>query len=227
MSDRPADPTAKVRFVVLIVVLTTLALIASSAHLGGWLTVEGVQDVVSRGGVLSPLLYLVVASALIVAWFPRGLLSMVAGALFGVAMGSVLALLMGTLGAFGGYLLGSKLGHPYLAMKTARRSVRILDFIRRRGFLAVLACRVCPLVPSELISVTSGTTGIRFLHFVAASLLGMAPGAFLYAAFGASLLDQESRWITWSSLAGFGFLTVVTGAFLADLWRKDARATER
>jgi len=131
-------------------------------------------------------------------------------------------MIMGTTGALGGYYLGAKLGHPYVSQKSSGRSVRILDFIERRGFWAVLACRVCPLVPSELISVTSGTTGIPLLHFVTASLIGMAPGAFLYAAFGASLLDPDNQWITWLSLAGFALLTLITGYLLVDLWRKDA-----
>lgn len=218
----PGEAAARARFVTLLVVITLLAQVALWGHLGGWLTAAQVEVVVARGGLLAPLVYLVVASALIVAWFPRFLLSMVAGALFGVSLGSVLALLMGTLGALGGYALGIKLGHPYLSYKATDRSARVLRFVQRRGFWAVLGCRVCPLVPSELISVTSGTAAIPLGHFVAASLLGMAPGAFLYAAFGASLLDPDSRWITWSSLAGFALLTLLTGAFLGDLWRRDA-----
>lgn len=223
MAERPKDPTATIRFVVLIVLLTTFACLALIAHTQGWLTPQGVQAFVARGGFLSPLVYLAVTSVLIMVWFPRSLLSMVAGALFGVSLGSILALLMGTIGALGGYYLGMKLGHPYLVQRTAGRSVRFLEFIQRRGFWAVLSCRVCPLVPTELISVTSGTTGIPLRHFVAASLVGMAPGAFLYAAFGASLLDLESRWITWASLAGFALLTLITGTFLAKLWRMDRR----
>ena len=130
---------------------------------------------------------------------------------------------MATIGSLGGYTLGRNLGLPYLEHKTRGRSVRVIEFIRRRGFWAVLACRVCPLVPSELISVASGTTGIPLLRFILASLLGMAPGAFLYAAFGASLLDPEATWITWGSVAGFALLTLGTVWMLADLWRRDVR----
>jgi uncharacterized membrane protein YdjX (TVP38/TMEM64 family) len=221
-----ADVTAKIRFVILVVMVTLMALLALGAHFGGWLTQDDIHAVVESGGLWSPLIYLVVASLLIVAWFPRVLLSMVAGALFGIGLGAFLALIMGTVGALGGYLLGIKLGHPYLAQKSAKRASKaaaILAFVQLRGFWAVLACRVCPLIPSELISVTSGTTAIPLHHFVGASLLGMAPGAFLYAAFGASLLDPESWWVTWSSVAGFALLTVITGAFLMNLWRRESR----
>ncbi len=186
--------SARARFIFLVVLLTALGVLAVLAHFRGWLTPEDIQELVAAGGAWSPLIYIVVASLLITAWFPRGLLSMVAGALFGTGFGAVLAQNMGSTGAMGGYLLGVKLGHPYLEHRAKDgRSKRIVEFIQRRGFWAVLACRVCPLVPSELISVTSGVTAIPFLHFVAASLIGMAPGAFLYAAFGASLLDPDGR----------------------------------
>lgn len=216
---------ARLRFITLVVLVTGLGALALTAHLAGWLTSEDIQALVEAGGTWSPLVYIVVASLLIVAWFPRSLLSMVAGALFGVSLGAVLALVMGATGALGGYYLGVKLGHPYLAQKAQDgRSRRIVEFIQRRGFWAVLACRVCPLVPSELISVTSGVTAIPLAHFVLASLLGMAPGAFLYAAFGASLLDPEGWTTTVASLAGFALLTLITGYFLVELWRRD-RAT--
>lgn len=214
--------SARLRFIILVVLITVLCVLALLAHFRGWLTPEDIQELVAAGGVWSPLVYIVVASLLITAWFPRALLSMVAGALFGVGLGAVLALLMGTIGAMGGYLLGIKLGHPYLEHRARDgKSKRIVEFIRKRGFWAVLACRVCPLVPSEGISVTSGVTAVRFLHFIAASLLGMAPGALLYAAFGASLLDPEARWLTMATTVGFVVLTLVTGYFLIDLWRKD------
>lgn len=217
-------PHARLRFIALIVLVTIMGLLALAAHLGGWLTPTDIQALVAAGGSLSPLIYLVVASLLIVAWFPRSLLSMVAGALFGAGLGGVLALVMGSAGALGGYTLGVKLGHPYLEQKAREgQSQRIVEFIQRRGFWAVLACRVCPLVPSELISVTSGVTAIPLWHFIVASLLGMAPGAFLYAAFGASLLDPEGWWVTAASIAGFALLTLITGYFLVDLWRRDRR----
>lgn len=223
-AENISERLARIRFILLIVTLATFAVVAFIAHLGGWMTVDGVRQVVDHGGPLSPLVYLVVASVLVVIWFPRGLLSMVAGALFGIGLGSVLALLMGTIGAVGGYVLGLKLGHPFVAQRSSGRGERVLAFIRRRGFWAVLATRVCPLVPSELISVTSGSTNIPLSHFIGASLLGMAPTATLYAAFGASLLDPESRTVTWAALAGFGLLTVITAGFLVDLWRREPRA---
>ena len=40
---------------------------------------------------------------------------------------------------------------------------------------------------------------------------------------GEHIWPAESRWITWSSLAGFMALTIITGIFLARLWRKDSR----
>lgn len=219
-----ADVMVRVRFVVLVVMVIVLGIVALVAHANHWLTVEGLQAMIGRYGIVSPLVYVVVATLLVVAWFPRSLLSMVAGALFGTALGSALALLMGVLSALGGYAMGAALGQAYLDRRATGRSRQIVAFIKRRGFLAVLAGRIFPLFPTELVSVASGTTGIGLGPYTLASTLGIAPGAFLFTAFGASLLDPESRWISWATAAAFLLMTVVASIYMKKLWREDQAA---
>jgi len=218
-----SDRTSKVRFAALVLLLAGLATGVLVAHLGGWLTEEGLSDFVARGGGWAPALYVVISTLLVAAWAPRGLLSVLAGALFGLWLGSILALAMGTLGALIGYGMARGLGRAYVEQRARRTGGRVLRFIRRRGFWAVLACRVCPLVPSELISAASGASAIPFSHFVGATLLGMAPTSILYAAFGSSLLDPDAAAITWGSGGLFLLLTVITGLGLARLWRRDSK----
>ncbi len=220
-------PSPRARFILLIALVSGLGTLTLTAHLQGWLTTEDIRELVAAGGIWSPVVYLLLAPVLLVAWCPRSLLSMVAGALFGVALGGSLALIMGATGSLGSYLLGVKLGHPYLSQKSREGwSQRIVRFIQRRGFWAVVVCRVCPLVPSELISVTSGVTAIPLPRYVAATVLGMAPGAFLYAAFGASLLDPDKWWITVAALGAFVVLALVTGSVMVRLWRTEAISSE-
>jgi uncharacterized membrane protein YdjX (TVP38/TMEM64 family) len=218
------DVTVRVRFVVLVVMVVTLGVFALVAHTDHWLTVEGLQAMIGRYGILSPLVYVVVATLLVVAWAPRSLLSMVAGALFGIGLGSALALLMGVLSAMGGYAMGAALGQAYVDRRVTGRSRQIVEFIRRRGFLAVLIGRIFPLFPTELVSVASGTTGIRLGPYALASTLGIAPGAFLCTAFGASLLDHDSHWISWATAAAFLLMTVVTSIYMKKLWQEDQAA---
>jgi uncharacterized membrane protein YdjX (TVP38/TMEM64 family) len=220
-----ADVAVRVRFAVLVVMVVLLGAGALVAHANDWLTVEGLQATIGRYGILSPLVYVVVATLLVVAWAPRSLLSMVAGALFGIALGSVLALLMGVLSALGGYAMGAALGQAYVDRRAATgRSRRIVAFIRRRGFLAVLIGRIFPLFPTELVSVASGTAGIGLGPYALASTLGIAPGAFLFTAFGASVLDHDARWISWAAASAFLLMTVVTSLFMKRLWREDRQA---
>lgn len=221
-SRDPSERAARGRFLALVVLLAVLAAAVAVGHLGGWLTRESIEAFVRAGGAWAPVVYVVVASLLVAAWAPRGLLSVVAGALFGPGLGGLLALAMGATGAMIGYGLARRLGKDYVGGKARGRSARVLAFVRRRGFWAVFACRVCPLVPSELISATSGAAAIPFRRFLAATLLGMAPTAFLYAAFGGSLLDPDAAWLTWGSLGLFALLTIGTGLGLRRLWLGDA-----
>ncbi|MDP7289845.1 MAG: VTT domain-containing protein [Phycisphaerae bacterium] len=155
-------------------------------------------------------------------WAPRWLTTVVAGALFGLVIGALLALTAGVTGSIAAYLFGRNLGHPYLATHTNTDKKRMARFLRRHGFGAVFLTRVCPLVPCEIISLVSGSLAIPAGSFILATFLGMLPGAFLYAAFGSSLINDEEAWIKWGSLAAFGVLTLITGIIMARLWRREA-----
>ena len=103
----------------------------------------------------------------------------------------------------------------------ASHATRAVSFVQHRGFWAVLACRVCPLVPSELVSLASGVTGVRFGAFLGATVLGMAPTAFLYASFGFAILDPNEASTRDALIVGFALLTLITGLMLVGLWRRD------
>ena len=112
-------------------------------------------------------------------------------------------------------------GHPHPSTFTGADDTKVVWFLRRHGFLAVFLMCVCPIVPCEIVSLTSGALALPLGSFALASLLGMLPGSILYAAFGSSLLDPEAVSIRLGSLAGFAALTLITGVILWRLWRSE------
>jgi uncharacterized membrane protein YdjX (TVP38/TMEM64 family) len=213
--------TATIRFAIF-----WLGLLVAAAAVGYLVTTdrlnqESIQQWVQSGGVWAPIIYVTSVAVMNATWVPRWLTSMVGGALFGILYGAGLALVGSLLGCVVAYLFGIQLGHPYLSTCTNADDHPVVGFLRRHGFLAVFLTRVCPIVPCEIVSLTSGALAIPPGGFVVASFLGMLPGSILYAAFGSSLLDPEAVSIRLGSLAGFAALTVITGAVLWRLWRSE------
>jgi uncharacterized membrane protein YdjX (TVP38/TMEM64 family) len=219
--------SAKIRFVIFWVVLICTAAVIGYAMYCGFLTQESIQSWVEGSNGWAPVIYVALASVLNATWAPRWLTTVVAGALFGLAAGAVLALTAGVTGSIAAYIFGRKLGRPYLATHTNTDKKRTAKFLRRHGFLAVFLTRVCPLVPCEIISLVSGSLAVPAGSFILATVLGMLPGSFLYAAFGSSLINDEESWIKWAALAGFGVLALITGIIMARLWRRESAEQTR
>lgn len=213
--------TATIRFAIFWSVLLLAAIAIGYATATDRLNQETIQGWVTSGGAWSPIIYVTSVAVMNATWVPRWLTSVVGGALFGIVYGAGLALVGSLLGCVAAYLFGIKLGHPYLSACTNTDDHRMVNFLRRHGFLAVFLTRVCPIVPCEIVSLTSGALAIPLGGFALASLLGMLPGSFLYAAFGSSLLDSQATAIRIGSLAGFGALTLITGVILWRLWRAE------
>ena len=214
--------SAKFRFVIFWLTLVCTGVVVGYGMYCGFLTQSSIQSWVKSSRGWAPVIYVVIASVLNATWAPRWLTTVVAGALFGLVIGAMLALTAGVAGSIAAYVFGRKLGRPYLASHTSADKKRLAGFLRRHGFLAVFLTRVCPLVPCEIISLASGCLAVPAASFILATVLGMLPGSFLYAAFGSSLINDEGAWVKWGSLVGFGVLALITGIILARLWRRES-----
>ena len=122
---------------------------------------------------------------------PSNLVMIAHGALFGVAVGTLLSLL-GSMGAFlAGFWIGRR-GGPLLARfvppEERARADRLLG---RWGVLAILASRPLPLL-AETVAVLAGASPLGWRPAALASLLGLAPPCLLYAWAGATAASVEA-----------------------------------
>ncbi|MBF2097345.1 MAG: TVP38/TMEM64 family protein, partial [Gloeomargaritaceae cyanobacterium C42_A2020_066] len=133
----------------------------------------------------------VVAYALgTVAVIPGSLLTLGAGALFGVVQGSVYVLLGATLGAalaFG--LARTLLRRRVVGWWGGRPLFRAVDrAVAQGGWWVVLLLRLSPLFPFAALNYALGITGVRFRDYLVASV-GMVPGTVMYVYLGATAGD--------------------------------------
>ncbi len=138
-----------------------------------------------RAVVLMPLIY--AAGALL--FIPINLLIIVTASIFSTAW-AFLHIFIGIVTNVAlGYGLGLTAGRFIFERFFGKRTKSILERIGKGQFLTILFIRVFPIAPSSLINLAAGSGRIPFFRFLAATLLGMAPGTIMLVLFQKSLMD--------------------------------------
>jgi uncharacterized membrane protein YdjX (TVP38/TMEM64 family) len=162
------------------------ALVATSG-----VSAEQLRETVARWGVLAPLVYWGLATLLIMAFVPVGVVSGGAGLLFGTALGFPVALLGATAAAVIAFALARRLGAAAVDEIQGEWIARARAWITERGILAVILARVSP-VPSGVVNYAGGLTTLTLRTFLAGSMLGFVPRTFAYTAVGGTLDEPGS-----------------------------------
>jgi uncharacterized membrane protein YdjX (TVP38/TMEM64 family) len=114
------------------------------------------------------------------------LLTLAGGFLFGAWVGASCALLGATLGATVVFL-AARAGRYGLTERAGSHIARLEAGFREDAFSYLLCLRLVPLLPFWLVNLIAGFTGMGVASFVAATFLGMIPGAVVYASLGSGL----------------------------------------
>jgi len=176
---------------------------------------EDVQRGVDDAGAWAPVAFVVAATLLTCAFFPFPVMAASAGLLFGVTGGTALSITGGTLGALAAFLLARYVAREGAEELAGDRLTRVRAFVARRGFVAVLYARIFPGVPRDLANYVFGITRVGFVAYAVATLLGIAPRAYAYAALGGTLGDLTSTQsiVAVSVLVAMGLLGLALVAF--------------
>lgn len=177
-------------------------------------------------GPLGPLAFIVGYAVATVAFVPGSLLTLAAGAIFGVVKGTAFTLAGATLGASGAFLVARYAARGAVERRIAGnpRFAAIDGAVGREGLKIVALLRLSPVFPFNLLNYALGLTRVPFLHYFIASA-AMLPGTLLYVYYGAAAGSLASAlsggakkgaggWI----LFGVGLLaTAVVTAFVTRL----------
>lgn len=147
---------------------------------------DDVRDAVDGSGALGPLLFVGLFAALVVVLVPGAVGCTAAGALFGPFAGTLLAVAGATLGAVLAFAAGRRLGRAAVLELSGPRAVELDAALCRRGFAAVVAVRLVPLIPFTLTNYVAGATSLRARDFAAGTMLGIVPTTFAIVSLGAS-----------------------------------------
>lgn len=119
---------------------------------------------------------------------PGSVLTLGAGAAFGLWRGFFLVSVGSTLGACAAMLVGRYLLRDWVARRLAAFPVfaAVRAAVAAEGWKVVLLTRLSPVLPFFLLNYAYGLTDVRLKEYALASWLGMMPGTLLFVYLGAA-----------------------------------------
>lgn len=173
---------------------------------------------VDAQGALAPVVFVLGYALAVVAFVPGSLLTLAAGAIFGLAEGTLLVFAAAVLGSSAAFLIARYRARAAVARRLAgnARFAVIDEAIGREGRRIVLLLRLSPVFPFTLLNYGLGLTRVRLRDYVLGSV-GMLPGTLLYvysgklagevaaAAGGAPVARGPGYWV----VIGLGFLATL------------------
>ncbi len=137
-------------------------------------------------GVTGLAVFALVYAVAAVLFLPGSVLTLGAGAAFGVFKGTVVVSLGATLGAGAAFLIGRYLARSRVARWASEnpKFSAIDAAVGREGGRIVLLTRLSPLFPYNLLNYLFGVTRVDFWPYLLASWVGMLPGTLLYVYLG-------------------------------------------
>jgi uncharacterized membrane protein YdjX (TVP38/TMEM64 family) len=185
-----------------------------------------VESLGSLGAIAFILLYILAA----VAFFPGSLLTLGAGVLFGLFLGTVYVFIGATLGAVAAFLVGRYLARGWVSRKIARNAkFQAIDAaVSQEGFKIVLLTRLSPIFPFNLLNYVYGVTGVSLKDYTLGSV-GMLPGTLTYVYIGSlagnlatlgATTPAPNPWLQWGiRLLGFA-ATLVVSVYVTKIAKK-------
>jgi uncharacterized membrane protein YdjX (TVP38/TMEM64 family) len=218
---RTAADSTWARAAVLLILLagaTALALTVDLPPIGvvrSW--VDGAGPLAWAGMVLG-------LAVVLLAPVPRSAVSVFVGVAAGFGSGLALALAGAFLSGLAAFGLSRALGRAAVIRLAGPRLARVDRMMVDRGFTAVLAGRLLPMMPFVVLSYGAGLTATRLAPYASATAVGLVPSTIVQVGIGASagVLAESATAITVGSVV-LAVLVLCGWAFLA--WRRRREPT--
>src|SRR5271165_1326108 len=189
VQEGTSKTNSRSKWVLYLVAAVALVLILKYIH---------VQDVlkaslawIGKLGPWGPVIFVGLYVVATVLFVPGSVLTLGAGAAFGVALGSVCVSISATLGATAAFLVGRYLARDAIARKIEKNEkfATIDRAVADEGWKIVLLTRLSPVFPFTLLNYAFGLTRVKFRDYVLASWLGMLPGTVMYVYLGSTVKE--------------------------------------
>lgn len=186
MASNQATSTAPRRSTLakaVIAIVLAVGLIVLGRSVGGY--IPAFAERVDALGAWGPIAFIAGYIVAAVAFIPGSLLTLAAGAIFGLARGTLYVIVGATLGACAAFLVSRYVARSFVERRVASnpRFATLDRAIGAEGRKIVFLLRLSPVFPFNLLNYALGLTQVRFVDFLVASI-GMLPGTLLFVYYG-------------------------------------------
>lgn len=217
-----------VRIAILVVILGAASLVAWRLGYFKLLASGGLRtlmDRLHRVPWIGPL-YVIGFAIVAALGIPLTPLVLLAGALFGLFEGVVVAWVGLLLGTSGAYWIARLIGGASVTRLLAGREDVVAKLHGRRGFLTLLRLRAIPLIPSLLLDYAAGTARMDYVAYVAATGIGSFTSTVIFVFLASHVATglttgAAHQALMWSVAAG---VVLVAMSFAPALVRRMRRA---
>ena len=176
-----------IKLIVLCIIIVAVIAATALVPVKDWLVkvLQWTQGLGIWGPVFVAAFYIVAC----ILFLPGSVLTLGAGFIFKLLVGTITVSIGSTLGACAAFLVGRTVGRDWVAKKVAKNEkfTAIDNAVGQEGFKIVLLIRLSPVFPFNLLNYAFGLTKVSFAKYALGSWIGMLPGTIMYAYFGAGL----------------------------------------
>lgn len=174
----------KLKLILGLILIIGLMTTAKLFNLQGVL--KNALDWIANLGSWGPVAFILVYILATVLFIPGSLLTLGAGAIFGVIWGSICVSVGSTLGATCAFLVGRYLTRDWVSkqIENNEKFKAIDEAVATEGWKIVGLTRLSPLFPFNLLNYAFGITQVSLRDYFFASWIGMMPGTVMYVYIG-------------------------------------------
>lgn len=186
MPERPTQSRLKLALEVLFWIILITALIAVAKYFNIQELPKSTLDWVAGLGPWGPVTFIVIYILATILFIPGSILTLGAGVLFGVVLGSIYVSIGATIGAAGAFLVGRYLARGWVEKRIEGNSKfeAIDQAVANEGWKIVGLTRLSPVFPFNLLNYAFGLTQVSFKDYFLPTWIGITPGTVLYVYLG-------------------------------------------
>lgn len=193
-NDRPA-PGFSLRRLLPLLLLALALVLALALGLPDYLSLEALREhriwlaaqVAAHRGTALTIYILAYVTAAAVSLPGAIVFTLAGGFLFGQVLGAIAALVSAAVGATILFIVAKTALGDVLRARAGPWVTRMADGFRKNAFSYLLVLRLIPVFPFFVVNLVPAFLGVALRTYVAATCIGMIPGAFVYASVGAGL----------------------------------------
>ncbi|MGX6441725.1 TVP38/TMEM64 family protein [Neobacillus sp. K501] len=155
---------------------------------------DELMSLIKAGGFLSVWIsILLVAICVFFPVIPFPVLAGVVGGVFGTTQGGIISLTGAMIGTMVFFFL-SRYGFRDFAQEKLQKYPKVQEyeaFLNRNSFMAILTCRLIPIIPAPVVNIICGLSKVNGVIFFFASTIGKIPNILILSYAGAAFSDNK------------------------------------